>query len=174
MRIERLQQSACWELGKQGFKVGVGICAVIVLALINNNLHELIGCLSRTNPPTPTPAHHSSILNQQCNEKTLHSIVNMTLTCCQHNYIKVTENSIILVEYKMEQAFKFLDWINQCFNAECPLHEYNRSKCTYLSYFQKNMICFDKNKHIDYLVINDHNIHNILSLSVYSFFATMC
>lgn len=173
MKLERLERSACFAVGQQTFKVAVTTCAVVILLLINNNINQLVACLSQQPLVVATPISHA----ESCQNKTLTSrsnTVTTSLVCCQRQYVSVIENGHVLVEYNKDQAGKFLNWLDQCYNKECLLHENSRETCKYMSNHRKNMLCYDENEELDYIVINGHNMHDIISQSVFDFFVTMC
>lgn len=169
IKLERLERSACWELGQQIFKAGFASCAVIALILINSNIHQLVACIKGT--PIAPP-------QSPCNERTfVIPSLNTTVKCCEHKLVKIVENGRTLTVYENQQVSQVLDWLNHCYNYEneCNMTVFkDKTECKYVSKQGRNMLCFDQNGHLSYIVLNGFRMHKLIGQSIFSFLATMC
>jgi hypothetical protein len=167
MNIDAARKSLCCEIGSQTAKASFGVCAVITLVLINNNLHQLVSCLSKpiadSQPTNQPPLHHAT--PQNCNAS---SIGRGTLECCPTT-IRLYYSNRIVFAYSRTSAPQIAGWLKACHKDMCPISfDTGRHNCIAASrWSRRDYLCFDDHKNITFGVLsgvrfNARDIHAIL------------
>ena len=106
LEMERLRRSVCWEVAGQSVKLGFASCAVILLLVINSNVHHLVSCLSGSTTATnslilPTP-------NVDCYDKSFGDTVSLHMSCCNSSFVSFTAVNSDFIDYNGHDAHKFV------------------------------------------------------------------
>ena len=141
---------------KQSIKLGLGAMALIVLVLINSNIHELVLCLMK-NPIDKVVVAPPS-LSPNCTSRSFRH--GLAVDICQGEdtsmvafYLKDT----ILRSYSDAEATRLVDWLRRCtgpdYRQACPLYPSSNPKCPSYSLLNSlDYICHLNDS--SYLVIN--------------------
>ena len=154
------QSSLAMVLCKQSLTIGISTTALIVLVLINSNVHQMMLCLLKNPIDKVTVAPPPSILN--CTSKTFHHGIDLRVDVCRgdvDNKVAFFLKKTILRSYTDDDATRLADWLRRCTApglfppTTCLFYPTNNPECPDYSPFNENdFLCHHNNTM--HLVIN--------------------
>jgi len=148
MKFEKLVQSTCWELGRQTAKFSFATLSIIVLVLINNNIHQLVSCLGEIK--TPISVSQSKV---NCSSTKLNVLEASLCTRGDAKTLIVSVENEPFCIYSNESLTRVVQFIKACSeNAPtCPIRYYGeRQKCQYLAYYDDIRLCLNRDKSVQF------------------------
>ena len=173
---------------KEVTKVGLGLMVVVVLAIINNNIHELVRCAMRipavpVTPPIP-PSTVPPAPGVNCTSKTFQQSLRLRVDVCHKAgpssgppiiafYI---EDSVLRV-FSSEETPEFISWLRRCtgenYQKACLIYRGKKDRhCNFSPFDQWNHICYADTKEFSYLVIDGFRLYKEESLDCIDFILT--
>ena len=161
------------ELFKQRIKLALGATALVVLVLINSNIHQMVLCLMRA--PLDKVMVSPPPLMPNCTRHTFRHGLDLRVDVCrgeETGMVAFYLENAILRSYSLEDSTRLVDWLRRCtghdFLLVCPLYSSSMPDCTYYSPLNPNdFICY-RNTTM-YLVINRFRFSKKESMNVLAF-----
>ena len=184
-RVEPLE--VCQEV----VKAGLGLMIVAVLAIINNNIHELVLCAMRIPAvpvplsPIPPPTVTSSVVpGVNCTSKTFTQSLRLRVDVCHQSLSSsdppvvafYIEDSVLRV-FSGDETPEFVAWLRRCtgdnYRKACLIYNGGKNKnCNFAPLDQWNHICYSDTKEFNYLVIDGFRLYKEESLECIDFILT--
>ena len=170
--MERLQRSACWETGSQAAKLGFGTCAVIILILINSNVHQLVNCVTSQLIPAEAEAARS------CVQMRVGHKIPLLLECCPSEpRLRLEAVDSVVLAYNRGNASSFIHWLTACayVTTECPLRQPSRpTHCAFITILHDSYLCLNSSHSLQYAVFGGMRFDIGDSISIVRSIPTSC
>ena len=167
-----------WKFGlcKQVVKLGFGATALVTLALINSNIHQMVLCLMKTPVDRAMVAPPAAIPN--CSSRTFHHGLDLRVDVCRGEASDVVvfylENTLLRT-FSVDDSPQFVEWLRRCAGQEpqkaCPLYATDNSQCPFYAPFtREDYVCYcNHTLGLDHLVINGFRLMRLESRDVVSY-----